>query len=360
MSPRIRKNLLLVFTLVLTLAALSSCSTVGYYSQIVSGHSKIVVGKRQVEDVLADEGVKDSIKSRLKVAQLARDFGVEQLALPDNGSYTTYYDTGRRFVTWNVVAVEEFSFRPKKWCFPIAGCVSYRGYYAESDAQAYAEELAAEGYDVAVNGATAYSTLGWFKDPLALLFHELAHQQLYVANDSQFNESFASFVEREGMKKWQQQHTQKNPDKKTQGMVALIDAGKKRQQRFIELLGSTRDDLEVLYESGIDDQQMRAGKRQRFVQMQQEYADLKKEWNGYAGYDNWFSRELNNARLTSVATYNDYIPAFEALYAKSNHSFEEFYVAAQELSKLPASERRQVLDSLAETGDFSEQSAAKN
>jgi len=195
--------------IIAALVFVSGCSTVGYYSQIVSGHMKIVLGKRSLADVASDENIDESLKHRLSVAQKARQFGIQELGLPNNESYTSFYDTGKRFVTWNVVASDEFSFEPRTWCFPIAGCVSYRGYYSEESAQEYADNLAAEeGLDVAVNGATAYSTLGWFKDPLlntmldrsdpsiaSLLFHELAHQQLYVGDDSTFNESYASFVE---------------------------------------------------------------------------------------------------------------------------------------------------------------------
>ena len=200
---RLRLPVLLVLA-----TALSGCGTVGYYSQIITGHMKIVMGKESVEKIVANEETDDLTRQRLQLALRAREFAIKELALPDTKSYTTFYDTGRDFVTWNVVAAPEFSFSPKTWCFPVAGCVSYRGYYAEADAKAYADSLAADGgMDVAVGGATAYSTLGWFSDPLlntmlnrsesglvALLFHEMAHQKIYVGDDSKFNESFAGFV----------------------------------------------------------------------------------------------------------------------------------------------------------------------
>jgi len=228
---------------------LAGCSTVGYYSQIVSGHMRIVMGKRPLAEIASDETIDDSIKRRLDLAQRARLFGIEQLNLPNNESYTSFYDTGQEYVTWNVVAAEEFSLNPHNWCFPIAGCVSYRGYYSKEDAESYAAGFKEQGFDVTVNGATAYSTLGWFEDPLlntmldrsdpsiaSLLFHELAHQQLYVGDDSTFNESFASFVEKEGLKQWQKNEQQVNPQIDQSEMAKELEVRKRRQKEFIALL----------------------------------------------------------------------------------------------------------------------------
>lgn len=345
--------------LIAVISLLSGCTAVSYYSQIVSGHMRIVMGKRPVAEIVSDESVNDSIKHRIQVAETARQFAIEQLGLPDNKSYTSFYDTGKNYVTWNVVAAEEFSFNARTWCFPIAGCVSYRGYYAEEDAQSYAEELAGEGLDVAVNGATAYSTLGWFKDPLlntmlarsepaiaSLLFHELAHQQLYVGDDSKFNESFASFVEKEGLKLWQKNQQQNGSQTKFTSMTEELAARQQRQTDFIALLRGTRDDLEELYELSIESDEMRKRKKARFDQLLTEYEALKASWGGYTGYDGWFARDLNNARLVSVATYNDYIPAFAVLFEESGSSFENFYIAAKELSELPSDQRTKEMESL--------------
>ena len=339
--------------------SLAGCSTVGYYSQIVSGHMRIVLGKRPVAEIVSDESVDDNIKHSLQVAQKARHFAVEQLGLPDNKSYTSFYDTGKRFVTWNVVAAEEFSFNPAVWCFPIAGCVSYRGYYTEEDASAYAQGLADQGLDVAVNGATAYSTLGWFKDPLlntmirrsdfslaSLLFHELAHQQLYVGDDSAFNESFATFVELEGLRQWQRHEEENNPSAQLTEMSKRLAVRKQHREEFIQLLSRTKDDLQELYESPIEEEEMRAAKLARFDQMRDEYEVLKESWDGFNGYDNWFKRGLNNARLVSVATYNEYVPAFEEMFKQNDSSFEKFYTKALEVSKLPATERTEIMQQL--------------
>jgi len=348
-----------ILILLTSVGLLVGCSTVGYYSQIVSGHMRIVMGKRPVAEVVSDQSINESIKRRLDVAQRARQFGIEELGLPDNKSYTSFYDTGQNYVTWNVVASEEFSFKPSTWCFPIAGCVSYRGYYAKEDAESYAQGLAEEGLDVAVNGATAYSTLGWFKDPIlntmlarsdpsiaSLLFHELAHQQLYVGDDSTFNESYASFVEKEGLRQWQENEERLNPELKNSKMTEELSARKERQENFIALLSSTRESLQELYDSPLDADVMRQKKAERFDQMRIEYKRLKETWGGYAGYDLWFSRELNNARLVSVATYNDYIPAFEVLFRESGGTFEEFYIAARELSELAPAVRTEKMQAL--------------
>ena len=353
------KKTTLPIALILMTGLLVGCSTVGYYSQIVSGHMRIVMGKRPLAEVATDETIDDSIKRRLDLAQRARVFGIEQLSLPNNQSYTSFYDTGQDYVTWNVVAAQEFSLDPHNWCFPIAGCVSYRGYYSREDAQAYADGLAKEGLDVTVTGATAYSTLGWFEDPLlntmldrsdpsiaSLLFHELAHQQLYVGDDSTFNESFATFVEKEGLKQWQKNEQLLNPQLDQSAMAKELDIRKRRQQQFIALLTNTRDSLVALYESSSEPDVMRQMKKQRFEQMLVEYEELKASWDGYSGYDQWFEQGLNNARLVAVATYNDYVPAFEVLFNETGSTFEDFYVAALELSKLPLEERTEEMQKL--------------
>ncbi len=353
------KRIVSPLALVAMIGLLAGCSTVGYYSQIVSGHMRIVLGKRSLAEVSTDESINDSVKRRLDLAQRARVFGIEQLGLPNNESYTSFYDTGKEYVTWNVVAAEEFSFKPVNWCFPIAGCVSYRGYYSPEDAEAYAEGLAEQGLDVAVSGATAYSTLGWFKDPLlntmlersdpsiaSLLFHELAHQQLYVGDDSTFNESFATFVEKEGLRQWQKNEQRLNPQLDQSEMARELDARERRQKQFIALLTDTRASLEALYESSDEPDVLRKMKKQRFDQMLVNYQALKASWDGYTGYDHWFSQKMNNARLVSVGTYNDYVPAFEVLFDESGGSFEEFYVTALELSKLPLEERTEIMQEL--------------
>lgn len=345
-------RLIRLVVLVVLVTAMQGCATASYYSQIISGHMRIVLGKRPVSDVLADDTLQVETRRRLELAQRARSFAVSELALPDNKSYTTYYDINREYVTWNVVAAGEFSFVPTKWCFPVAGCVSYRGYYAEENAREYAQKLAAQGLDVAVNGATAYSTLGWFADPLlstmlnrsdpfiaSLLFHELAHQQIYVSDDSKFNESFAVFVEQAGLLRWQRRN--QNEDQST-----ALEQRRRRQADFIQLLAKTRDALEVLYQSDIDEKVMRAGKAVHYAELLGDYEKLKASWGGYQGYDAWFKRELNNARLVAIATYNDYVPAFKVLFEDSGENFPMFYKAVSELALLPGEQRTESMEQL--------------
>ena len=348
----LRKHWLKLVVASLFLLGMAGCSTVGYYTQIVSGHMRIVMGKKPVESVVDNDDTDQQTRHRLKIATEARQFGVDELGLPDNKSYTTFYDTQRSYVTWNVVAADEFSFTPQRWCFPVAGCVSYRGYYKEDDAKKYAGGLAEQGFDVAVNGATAYSTLGWFADPLlntmlnrsdwaiaSLIFHELAHQQMYVGDDSKFNESFAVFVEQQGLKLWQEKHG-------SDDQLAELEKRSRRQKNFIQLLSETRTDLQTLYALEIDEKVMRAKKSDRYAQLLSDYETLKTTWNGYRGYDAWFKRELNNARLVSVATYNDYVPAFRVLFEQSGGDFATFYTAAETLSKLPRAERQEAIQQL--------------
>jgi len=246
---------------------------------------RIVLGKRSIPDVVSDESINDDVKHSIQVAGEAREFAIDALGLPNNESYTSFYDTGKEYVTWNVVAAQEFSFEPEVWCFPIAGCVSYRGYYEKEDASDYAEGLADEGLDVALNGATAYSTLGWFRDPLlntmltrsdpaiaALLFHELAHQQLYVGDDSTFNESYASFVEEQGLKVWREYQKKNSPQDLRPGETEELAARKARREDFIQLLTKARDDLQIIYDSPIGEAEMREAKSVRFYQMRTDYA----------------------------------------------------------------------------------------
>jgi predicted aminopeptidase len=261
-------------------------------------------------------------------------------------------DTGRRFVTWNVVAAPEFSLDAKKWCFPVAGCITYRGYFARDAARAYGADLRAQGLDVAVNGVAAYSTLGWFDDPVlntmlrwrddrlvGLIFHELAHQKLYVKDDSDFNEAFAVFIEREGMKRWLEQRG--SPAQQLAYQQQSV-----RKAQFLALLENTRTALAILYEQDIPESQKRRRKSERFAELLHNYTGLKQAWGGYTGYDNWFGRELNNARLVSVATYNDLVPVFETLMTQSAGNLATFYDRAEALGRLPAKQRTRRLQKL--------------
>jgi len=288
---------------------LSGCSTIGYYGQAVKGHWSLMRARVPIQEVLAAESTDDATRQALIRAQAARLFATDSLSLPDNESYTSYVDLQRDAVTWNVVATQPFSIDPERWCFPVAGCLSYRGYFHQEDAEAYAEALRLQGLDVALTQASAYSSLGWFDDPLlntmisrgepllaGVLFHELAHQQLYVKDDSSFNESFATFVERQGIKDWLL--VQDRAD-----LQARYDAYQSRRADFILLLSELREELQELYASDLDGQQKQRGKEKAFAGLLQSYESLKNQWGGYTGYDAWFEKPLNNARVAGVGKY---------------------------------------------------------
>jgi predicted aminopeptidase len=254
-------------------------------------------------------------------------------------------------VLWNVVATPELSMKTKQWCFPIAGCVDYRGYYSKQEAQEYAAELRKENYDVQVAGVPAYSTLGWFNDPVLstyihypegelarLIFHELAHQVVYAPGDTQFNESFATAVEEVGVERWLATH---GDEKTRQSYVAY--EGRKRD--FLALLMKYRKKLEANYNRIASDDDKKTQKTVIFQELQNDYQVLKASWGGYAGYDRWFAEPLSNAHLASVATYHDYVPAFRALLAREK-SFGKFYDAVRTLAQLDKAARHQQLAAL--------------
>ncbi|MEE9332895.1 MAG: aminopeptidase [Granulosicoccaceae bacterium] len=335
---------------------LMSCSSIGYYSQAASGHLKLMNAREPIDELLETDSTDPELRKKLQTLVDARVFAIEILRLPANDSYTTYAATGRDYVTWNVVAAEEFSLQPKTWCFPVAGCVSYKGYFKEQAAKDYAAVLAAEQYDVTVGGASAYSTLGWFDDPVldtmlrggdiryvGTLFHEMAHQVLYVKDDSNFNEAFASFVEQQGMRIWLQLRDENE-------RISKYEAFLKRSDEFNKLLQVTQTELRALYSQELEAGQKREQKKAVFDDMQEGYVNLKESWGGYSGYDRWFSREINNARLLSVATYRKWVPAFEAIYNEKGRSMEDFYTAATKISELPKEERQVALSAYLPAG----------
>lgn len=333
--------------------ALALCSDLGYYAQAVQGHVKILWARRSIDHLLAEASTPSALKERLRLVQDIRDFASRELHLPDNDSYRSYADIKRVDVVTNVVAAPEFSLQPVTWCFPFAGCVSYRGYYDPLDAEIFAASLRQQGYDVDLYGVSAYSTLGWFDDPVlntfldrseaalaGLIFHELAHQQLYVKDDSSFSEAFAEVVEGEGVKCWLAHRGKSRP-------TASVE-GENRQQAFVNLLLQSRRELELLYGSGKSAEVMREEKRNIFSQLHQRYELLRdQEWKGYRGFDRWFERPVNNARLAAVATYHDRKPPFLALLGQVKGDLIRFYREAAELAKRPRAERDKILADLA-------------
>lgn len=332
---------------------LGSCANISYYFQSVSGQLEVWRRERPIAELLSDADISMSLKQRLGTVMRIREFASRELGLPDNQSYRSYADVQRPFVVWNVFAAPEFSVKPVKWCFMFVGCVNYRGYFAEGDANQYATELTAEGYDVHVGGVPAYSTLGWFPDPVLntvihyatprlarLIFHELAHQVAFAAGDTVFNESFAVAVEREGVRRWLE-HYGTAQDK------ASHASSVSRREQFIALVLAYHGRLDALYGSGIPPEAMRARKKRLFEDMTADYGRLKEKWGGFSGYDRWFGRGLNNAQVASIAVYTQMVPAFEALLAQSGGNLPEFYRRARLLASQPKAERNRALAVLA-------------
>ncbi len=339
-----------VFSVVLSNGALVSGCALPYYWQAAAGQLELLSERQPITEVLDDPGQSDATREALARTLEMRQFAIEELGLPDNDSYRSYADLGRPYVVWNVVAAEEFSVEPRRWCFPIAGCVAYRGYFDQSDAERYAETLGAAGLDTYVAGVSAYSTLGYFSDPIlntmltggeqyvaAVLFHELAHQLFYFKGESELNEAFATAVEEYGTQQWLLR----------EGDLQVIEAYRLRLQRrddFYGLIRRQQTRLRELYGRPMTPDRMRAAKQEAFHSLSSEYATLKVDWGGATDYDAWFSRPLNNAQLASVATYSRWLPNFREHLR--THGLEALYTEMQLLEDLRPEARQTRLEAL--------------
>jgi len=349
------KGLMLVPCLLLAII-LTGCAETRYYWQSVTGHLQLMQAARPINDWLADDKTPPALRQRLKLALDMRRFAVTELQLPDNASYHRYADLQRNHAVWNVVAAPEFSLTLKTWCFPVAGCVGYRGYFSEADARAEALALRAEGLEASVYGVPAYSTLGWMNwlggDPVLntfiaypegevarLLFHELSHQVLYVPDDTVFNESFATAVERLGGGLWLQLRAS------PQARQAYAEFETRRQQ-FRVLTRGTRDKLQQVFmangTSGDSQATRVALKNAAMEDFRRAYAELKRSWGGYSGYDAWVA-QANNAAFGAQAAYDDLVPGFEALFVREGRHWPAFYDAVRQLAKSSKEARTQQL-----------------
>lgn len=328
------------------------CQTLGFYSQSVFGQLELLSMRQPIDTVIDNPQTPPGVRDSLSLVREARVFAIEQLQLPDNGSFTEYAELGRPHVVWNVFATDEFSIAPETWCFPVAGCVSYRGYFSERDATSFSASLAQRGKDTYVGGVSAYSTLGWFRDPVlstvldypeerlvGLVFHELAHQRVYVKGDTVFNESFATSVELAGLEAWL-------TAKGRGDVMALERSRRRRNEEFVALLLDTRRRLGRIYAEPVTNKAKRLNKNNEFIALRRRYEALKASWQGYNGYDGWFDRSLNNAHLVAVAAYHQHLPAFERLLEEAGGSFSAFYSRVEELTRLPKSRRDQALTEL--------------
>jgi predicted aminopeptidase len=333
--------------LLLTVLLLGGCSTLSYYDQLARGQLQLLHAREPVDQVIANPATAPKLRERLKLSQQARTFASRQLHLPDNRSYRLYADLKRPYVVWNVFATDEFSLAPLTHCFPIAGCVAYRGYYSVGGARGEAALLRQAGKDVYVSGVEAYSTLGWFDDPIlasmlgwdderlaTLIFHELAHQRFYVQDDTEFNESYASFVEQEGTRQWRLAH----------GLPAEAVSRSQQRDEFIRLVLGARERLAALYQQPLRAELMRQRKAAEFERLRRDYRALRDQrWGGEKRYDGWVDAPLNNAKLLPFGLYDQWVPAFAALFRNLNGDWPAFYAEVERLGALPLSERREAL-----------------
>lgn len=328
---------------------LSGCTGAGYYAQAANGHLQVMRAARPIRELLQDPATDPGLKEKLGSAIAIREFASRELALPDNGSYRVYADLGRPFVVWNVFAAPEFSVEPEKWCMIFVGCVSYRGYFDRAEAERYAGELRRAGFDTHVGGVTAYSTLGYFSDPVLntflrqgdtetarIIFHELAHQLLFVSGDTVFNESFAATVENEGLRRWFARSSQ--PEQH----LAFL-AQQRRRAQFVQLVETWRGKLRALYATRRSPEEMRRAKEGVLAELKLAYAGLKLAWGGDGSYDKWFGQDMNNARIASLTLYTRLAPAFEAMLEQEKRDLPRFYRRVQSLSRLPGEERASAL-----------------
>ena len=321
---------------------LAGCTSLGYYAHLAKGQLALMQAREPISKIIADPARDPKLRERLAYALKARQWAIAGLALPDNGSYSSYAELHRPFTLWNVFAAPELSLAAVEHCFPIAGCVAYRGYYQQARAEAEAAKLAGQGLDSFVAGSLAYSTLGNFDDPIvsplmryddarlaAVIFHELAHQVVYVAGDTAFNESYASFVEQEGGAQWLA----------SLGISAPKMQYAERDTAFRQLLLATREKLLSVYSAPLTEPAKRAAKAEAFAQLQADYITLQASWDGWRGYDWFWATPMNNAKLLPFGLYHQFVPAFAALYAQHARSWPAFHAAVAALAKLPPAER---------------------
>ncbi len=331
---------------ILIITALSSgCSSIKYYAHMLGGQLEISSSAKPIPEIIDNLDKDEKLRAKLQLIQSAKQFANTRLNLPQNESYSEYADLGRQYVLWNVTAAPQLSLTPYKSCFPIVGCMNYRGFFSKESADEFAQELKTEGYDVYVAGVAAFSSLGWFNDPVlntmihwpdsrlaGLIFHELTHQKLYIDNDTSFNESLAVTVEIEGIKLWLKQQN------KTEDLQRFLKQ-QQRQQQFLDIVFQARNKLIFLYQTPLSDKDKAIQKQLIFAGLLKNYQKLKQSWNGYSGYDRWLNHDLNNAKLALLATYSQYVPALTQLLQQHNYNFNEFFSAAEKIAKLPQSER---------------------
>ena len=325
---------------IIALLLLSGCQSAAFYTQATVGQSELLWHSRPIGEVLADPQTPEGIRERLTLVESVRQFAGEVLALPANRSYRRYVDIERDFVMWNVFAAAEFSVEPELFCYPIAGCVGYQGYFKKADAVAFANSLAAQGFDISVGPVAAYSTLGWFADPVVssvlsysdtdlagLVFHELAHERVYIKDDTTFNESFATFVEREGTRRWLASSGQ-------QADIAGFEKIQLQRDIVVDLIHKARAELGALYVRGLGVEEMRQRKEILFDQLRSDYHRVR-DLGRASDWGHWFDDSLNNAKLASIGSYYDDLGFFAEIFDGAGGNFEVFYRLVEQLGSLP-------------------------
>mgnify|MGYP006158291955 CR=1 FL=1 len=336
-----------LFAAIFVAALLSGCGSIRYYAQAINGHFDLMNRRVPIDELITAEDTPSELKRKLRLVSAVRDFASRELGLPANKSYSSYADLGRDYVVWNVFATPELSLEPIPSCFIFVGCLSYRGFFSPARANQFATELRAQGNDVFVGGVAAYSTLGWFDDPILntmllwddqriaeVIFHELAHQLIYAQDDTVFNESFATAVAEIGVGRWNSTRQDTNNKVPTSGS---------RRREFNDLLLQYRTKLEANYLAMRDDADKRARKGEIFEELFASYETLKQHWAGYNGYDAWMRSDLNNAKIASIVAYHDYVPAFQSILQTVDYDLRQFYAIATSLSVLTHSQRKQCL-----------------
>lgn len=309
----------------------------------------MLLKRTPIEKVLKSEELSEDKKNKLKLVLEIRKFAMTELELPVGGSYAAYVETGRPFVVWNLVVAPEFSLAPVEFCFLVAGCVTYKGYFNKYKALKQAEKYKARGFDVTVGGVKAYSTLGWFDDPVldtflsgseidlaALLFHEFAHQAVYLPGDTTFNESFATAIEIESVRRWLEARGSADD-------FNLYQEARLRQKQFLEFMEFKKEKLRQLYQSDIEDQHKRLSKKQMFAEIRQDYKRLKQSWGIAGDSKDWADYERNNADLSMITAYNDLVPEFQGLLARHDGNITAFVEDVKTMKKMSVDDRRQKL-----------------
>jgi predicted aminopeptidase len=362
-----RKKLLTILLLGIIVAGVSGCRTIGYYAQAIKGQYQIFAHQQLIDKLVADPQTPAVLRKQLELVTQLRVYARDELKLPVDGNYLKFVDVHRPYVVWNVQAAPQFSLQPRTWWYPLVGSLEYRGYFSESGARKYAARYGKKGDDVYVDGIEAYSTLGWFKDPILntfidrnepelaeVIFHELGHKRVFARGDTDFNEAYATTVGQEGARRWLRASGKTN-------LLESYTVALQRNGQFVHLIMSTREELQTVYGDTLDEDgkvkaakippmppaQLKAGKERVFADLHSNYEKLKLSWGGYSGYDDWFAHEMNNAKLNTIANYYDFLPAFQWVLELNGGDMEKFYVEVERLSKMDKKERHQWLRDLA-------------